>query len=146
MNKRDKRSAFRSRKSGFTLVEMILVIGLIVLLAGVVIVNVDNIFGDQQAKMTGFKVKESFKTPLFKYRMDMGSYPTSEQGLQALLVRPSNDKGRWRGPYIENKEDLVDAWNNDLKYRFPSSSNPGSYELYSLGPDGVESEDDIRNW
>ncbi|MDQ8202959.1 type II secretion system major pseudopilin GspG [Pelagicoccus sp. SDUM812003] len=141
-----KRSGFRNRKAGFTLVEMLLVIGLIVILAGVAILNVDTIFGDNAAKLTAFKVRESFKTPLFKYRMDTGNYPTTDQGLQALLQKPSNVSGKWSGPYIEGKDDLVDAWGNELKYRYPSSNNPGSYDLYSLGPDGVESEDDIRNW
>lgn len=141
-----RRDDFRNKKAGFTLVEMLLVIGLIVLLAGLVIVNVDNIFGDQQAKMTHFKVNEAFKTPLFKYRMDMGSYPTTDQGLKALLQKPSNDSGKWRGPYVDKSEDIVDPWGNELKYRYPSTNNPGSYDLYSLGPDGSESGDDIRNW
>lgn len=141
-----QRRDFRSKKAGFTLVEMLLVIGLIVLLAGLVVTNVGNIFGDQQAKLTHFKVNEAFKTPLFKYRMDTGSYPTTEQGLKALLQKPSNDRGRWRGPYLDKPENIVDDWGNELKYRFPSTNNPGSYDLYSLGPDGVESEDDIQNW
>lgn len=141
-----RRDDFRNKKAGFTLVEMLLVIGLIVLLAGLVIVNVDNIFGDQQAKLTHFKVNEAFKTPLFKYRMDMGSYPSTDQGLKALLQKPSNDSGKWRGPYVDKAEDIVDPWGNELKYRYPSTNNPGSYDLYSLGPDGSESGDDIRNW
>ncbi len=142
----NRNRGFLGQKSGFTLIEMILVIGLIVLLAGVAIFRAGGIFGNQQVKMTELAVKETFKPVLFSYRMDVGSYPSSEQGLRALVEKPAGDRGRWRGPYVESEEKLVDAWGNEFKYRFPSTVNPGGYELYSLGPDGVESEDDIRNW
>lgn len=141
-----RRRELRANKAGFTLVEMLLVIGLIALLAGVVVFNAGNIFGTQQEQLMEFKVKESFKTPLFKYKMDTGNFPTTEAGLNALLNKPSNDRGRWRGPYIDGPDDLEDAWGNTFQYRFPGTKNPGGYDLYSLGPDGVESEDDIGNW
>ncbi|MBC2604468.1 type II secretion system major pseudopilin GspG [Pelagicoccus albus] len=141
-----RRNSLRGKKSGFTLVEILLVLGLIALLMGVVVVNVDGIFGGQQEEMTKMKINESLSAPLFKYKTDTGNYPTTEQGLQALLTKPSNDRGRWRGPYVKSEESLLDAWNQELKYRFPGTQNPGSYDLYSLGADGTESGDDIGNW
>ncbi|MDQ8187347.1 type II secretion system major pseudopilin GspG [Pelagicoccus sp. SDUM812002] len=141
-----RRNSFRGRKSGFTLMEILLVLGLIGLLVSVVVVNAGSIFGDQKEKLTRMKIKDSMSVPLFKYMTDTGSYPTTEQGLQALLTKPSSDRGRWRGPYVESQDSLLDAWQRDFKYRFPGSKNPGSYDLYSLGADGVESGDDIGNW
>lgn len=141
-----RRDNTRGRKSGFTLIEILLVLGLIGLLVGVVVINVGGIFGGQQVDMTKMKIEESLSAPLFKYKADTGNYPTTEQGLQALLTKPSNDRGRWRGPYVKNEESLRDAWQQDLKYRFPGTQNVGSYDLYSLGPDGTESADDIGNW
>lgn len=142
----EKKSRQLSRKGGFTLLEVILVIALLMLLAGVAVVNLEKIFGGGEANIARMKVNDAFKTPLFKFRLDMGSFPTTEQGLKALVDKPSNDRGRWKGPYIENREDVKDPWGNDLKYRFPGTKNVGSYDLYSLGPDGQESEDDIGNW
>lgn len=135
-----------SSKRGFTLIEIMLVIGLMVLLFGLVVANVDKIFGDNQEQLVAFKVKESFKTPLTSYRIHMGSFPSTQQGLKALLSRPENDRGRWKGPYIENPEDLLDPWGNQLQYRYPGAQNTSSYDLFSLGPDGTESGDDITNW
>lgn len=126
--------------------EILLVLGLIGLLVSVVVIKADDIFGDQKIKMTELKIKNSLSAPLFKYMTDTGSYPTSEQGLQALLSKPGNDRGRWRGPYVDGEDSLLDAWQRELKYRFPGTGNVGGYDLYSLGADGTESGDDIKNW
>lgn len=142
----NKRNSLRGKKSGFTLIEILLVLGLIGLLVGVVVINAGGIFGNQQVKMAELKVRETLSTPLFGYKSDMGNYPTTEQGLRSLLEKPANDRGRWRGPYIKDQDSLYDPWQNELKYRFPGTHNSGSYDLYSLGPDGVESADDIGNW
>jgi len=147
MNRTPAQPALWGRaKDAFTLVEMILVIGLIALLAGLVIGNVDKIFGENQAQLAHYKVNESFKAPLTSYRIHMGRYPTTSEGLEALLKRPEGDQGRWRGPYIESEKDLLDPWGNKLQYRYPGSKREGSYDLFSHGPDGKESDDDIGNW
>ncbi len=135
-----------SGKEGFTLVEMILVIGLIVMLASLVIFNVDSIFGGNQEEIARHKVNVSFSTPLTTYKMHMGTYPSTEEGLIALLQAPESDRGRWKGPYITKKDDLLDPWQSELKYRYPGTRNQRGYDLYSLGPDKVESADDIGNW
>ncbi|EDY83693.1 general secretion pathway protein G [Verrucomicrobiia bacterium DG1235] len=141
-----RRENFRGKKSGFTLIEMLLVLALLGMLVGFAVMKSDQIFGGNQVAITEMKVKESFSVPLFKYRADTGNYPTTQQGIKALLQKPGDDRGRWKGPYVNKPDDLIDFWGNELKYRFPGTKNVGSYDLYSLGPDGVESGDDIGNW
>ncbi len=146
MNEMGKRRTLLSARSGFTLMEMMLVLGLIVLLAGTVIFNADKIFGTQSEKLADLAVSQTFKPLLFSYRMDVGSYPTTEQGLASLYQKPAGARGKWRGPYVDGKDALLDPWKHEYKYRFPGTKNPGGYDLYSLGQDGTESADDIGNW
>lgn len=142
-----RRESFRGKKSGFTLIEILLVLALLALLIGFGVANADKLFQGNQEQIVSMKVKESFNSVLFKYRADTGRYPTTEQGLRSLLEKPADDKGRWRGPYINKADDLLDPWGNELKYRYPGTKNVGSYDLYSVGEDGQDgSEDDIGNW
>ena len=80
------------------------------------------------------------------YELDNGRYPTSDQGLKALLSKPSSSPVpiNWNGPYL--KKNPVDPWGNEYKYACPGKHN-NDYDLYSVGPDGVEgTEDDVTNW
>lgn len=131
-------------RAGFSLVEMLIVIALIVVVAGLVVTNVGRIFGGGQEDAARLFVNNSLNAPLLKYRMDMGSYPTTEQGLRALMTPPANAGNRWRGPYIDRIPN--DPWGNPYQYRYPGVRNVGGFDLWSLGPDGVESGDDIGNW
>ena len=74
----------------------------------------------------------------------MGSYPTS----LSALSQNTDGSDIWRGPYIDNPEDLKDAWGNNFQYTFPATFNRGyTYDVWSLGPDGVNATaDDIGNW
>lgn len=95
-----------------------------------------------------------FRTSLEKYALDLGSFPTSEQGLDALIEKPSDleetQAANWSGPYISTgaKEAPKDPWGNKYSYEFPSThDNPDYPDIWSAGPDGKEgSEDDIVNW
>jgi general secretion pathway protein G len=80
------------------------------------------------------------------YELDNGNYPSSEQGLEALIVKPSSNPIplNWKGPYLEKKP--LDPWKNPYQYKCPGTHNSSGYDLYSLGKDGVESNDDIKNW
>lgn len=97
-------------------------------------------------------VHKKFNTALYFYVLDNGQYPTTEQGLEALLERPARTPfaHNWNGPYIENRwffiDPLKDPWNRHYKYECPGKHNPELYDLSSLGPDGVVSADDITNW
>lgn len=118
---------------------------LISLLVGAVVGKFSGVLVGGEIKATNLKIT-TFKTSIGRYRIDMGSFPTTEQGLKALLTKPGNDRGRWHGPYIDDEDFLLDSWSVPFKYRYPSTNNPGSYDIYSLGPDQKESADDIRNW
>jgi general secretion pathway protein G len=135
------------RTSGFSLIEILIVIALIAVLATLSIGKLDTIFGGQQEKTAGLFVKSSVKAPLIAYRLDIGSYPTTEEGLAALMKPPAGKEAKWRGPYVEQSP--VDPWNKPYQYRYPGSKNVSgarSYDVWSWGPDGTESGDDIGNW
>jgi general secretion pathway protein G len=85
------------------------------------------------------------KVPLGRFEIDCGQYPTSEQGLQALLTAPPGlaNPASWQGPYLERMP--VDPWGKPYVYRFPGTQGT-DYDLYSFGPDGREGNDDITNW
>lgn len=138
----------RGRRSAFTLFEMLIVIALIALLAGVAIVNIDKIFGSNQESIARTFVTSAIKGPMTAYRVNMGGYPSTAQGLQALLTPPEGSTGRWKGPYLDTTGNKIptDPWGNPYQYRYPGTKNTDRYDLFSFGPDGVESADDIGNW
>lgn len=87
---------------------------------------------------------------LAEYRMTVGEYPTTEQGLKALKKRPKGvDPKAWKGPYIESEEDIQDKWGQEFRYACPGKTFPGDskrYDLWSIGPDGIDgTDDDILN-
>lgn len=140
------RTSLRTARKGFTLIEVLLTLALLALLASVVILNVDTFFSGGRAQVAEIWVEQSVKTPLRSFQLHVGRYPTTEEGLQALVERPSGVEERnWRGPYIEELPD--DPWGNPYRYRFPGQHNPRSYDVWSVGPDGTSgTDDDIGNW
>lgn len=136
----------RDARSGMTLIEILIVLILISLLAGTVIFNVTKTLEGNTESITKLFVNETVKVPLVTYRIHMGSYPSTEEGLQSLITPPANRADRWKGPYIENKTVPLDPWGNPYQYRYPGTKNPDKYDLWSWGPDGRESADDIGNW
>jgi len=133
------------RKNAFTLMEILLAIALLGVLMGVFAVGFGNIFGTNQIKAAGMFANHSVKPNLMQYRMDMGSYPTTAEGLNALLNPPAGDKAsRWKGPYADTIS--PDPWGNAYQYCSPGVHNKSGYDVWSYGPDGVPSEDDVGNW
>jgi general secretion pathway protein G len=134
-------------RRGFTLLEILVVLAIIGLLAGLAITNVDKIFGGAQMSTVQLFVKESMKTPLTSYRIAMGDYPSTSEGLQALITRPATKADRWFGPYITDGKIPVDPWGEPYQYAYPGAKNKGGYDLWSKGPDKQSgTADDIGNW
>jgi general secretion pathway protein G len=125
-------SARRPSNLGFTLLELLVVLVIIGLLAGYVAPQYFSQIGKSESKVAQAQI-ESFRKALAQYRIDVGSFPTTEQGLQALVVRPTTEK-KWAGPYLEKTVPL-DPWGKAYLYKLPGQH--GEYDLYSLGKDGV---------
>jgi general secretion pathway protein G len=143
------RSQKNLMRRGFTLVEILVVITIIILLAGLTIANFTKIFGNSQVDIAKLFVTQSMKTPLMTYRFQMGSYPSTDEGIQALAVAPSGKSDRWRGPYLVEgtKVPILDPWGEPYQYRCPGVHNKDGYDLWSKGPDRTDgTDDDIGNW
>lgn len=130
----------RSRRQGFTLVEMLLVLVILAVLAAIVIPKLSG--RTQQAKETAAKSDISgYSLALDAYEVDTGAYPSS---LDALVNQPNNVQN-WRGPYL--KKIAPDPWGNDYIYTYPAKNSASGYDLMSVGPDGrAGGDDDITNW
>lgn len=136
------------RRSGFTLLELVVVIIVLGLLAGIV---APQIIGRlSEAKTTTARTQiEALSVALDNYRLDNGNYPTTDQGLVALRERPTRAPvpTNWRGPYLR-KAVPPDPWGRPYLYRVPGERNPSAFDLESLGRDGKvggEGEDaDVR--
>lgn len=130
---------------GFTLVELIVVVIIIGLLAGLVLPQF--IRQEEKAKLRTTKAQiELFGTALDTFRLDVGRYPTTDEGLQALRQRPGGLE-RWDGPYL--RKDLpLDPWSKPYAYRSPGEHGP--YDIVSYGADGTPGGDgdnrDITSW
>ena len=135
-----------SATKAFTLLEILVVLAIIGLMVSLAVVNIDNLFGGAKKDTAELFVKQSMKLPLSQYQMHMGDYPSTAEGLQALISPPPRAEGRWRGPYLQDGKLPKDPWQRDYQYRYPGTKNKNGYDLFSLGPDGVENENDIGNW
>lgn len=137
---------FRKNKSrkAFTLMEIILVVALLALLMSLVVGNLDGLYSESQSKVAKTFVNGTMSAPLMAYKISMGRYPTTEEGLEALVKSPEEDS-RWKGPYIKQLQ--PDPWGNKYMYACPGEHNKDSYDLWSAGPDGKDgTDDDIGNW
>ena len=139
-----KNLKWTTAKEGFTLLEVLIAIALLAAIAALLITNLDKILGGGNKEIARIFVEETLETPLMTYRIHMGNYPSTEQGLDALVNKPSEDAENWQGSYVKKLSN--DPWGKPYQYRFPGTHNTDSYDIWSWGPDGQESEDDIGNW
>jgi general secretion pathway protein G len=130
---------------GFTLLELLVVMVIIGLLAGYVGPRYFAQVGKSEVKTARAQI-DALEKALDQYRMDIGHYPTNEQSLEALYLRPESES-KWQGPYLKKKPP-ADPWGNKYLYKIPGEH--GEYDLLSYGRDGKpggSAEDaDITNW
>lgn len=127
-------NARRPSRRGFTLVEVLVVLAIVGLVMGLAGPRVLNAFADAKVKTARLQI-ESFGAALDLFYLDAGRYPTSEEGLSALVRRPL-DLAAWNGPYAKGSSVPKDPWGRPYTYRAPGPSGP--YEIASLGADGRE--------
>jgi len=128
---------------GFTLVELMLVVIIIGILVAMVVPRFAGRTGQARNTAALTDIEANIASALDLYELDNGSYPTTEEGLNALFVKPANALN-WRGPYLKKRP--KDPWGNPYVYRCPASHGI-DYDLYSYGKDGVEGGgDDVSNW
>lgn len=89
-------------------------------------------------------VNSAIDPALMAYKLNVGDYPSTKEGLNALREAPKGKEHLWKGPYVES--DIIDPWGNPYQYRYPSTHGNAKYDIYSLGIDGIESADDLTNW
>jgi general secretion pathway protein G len=127
-----------SQDGGFTLLEILVVVAILGMLIGLVgPVALRQLSGARVS--VAHQSIERLSSVLDLYRLDVGSFPTTEQGLQALTIRPTTTS-RWNGPYIKGESAPVDAWGRTYVYRSPSTRPGLEYDLCSKGPEGQGTE------
>ncbi len=135
-----------SASAGFTLLELLVVLVILGLLAAFAVPQVMNYLGGARSDAAKIQVS-NLSTALDLYRLDVGRYPSTGEGLVSLVERPTG-VDRWTGPYVKREESLIDPWNEPYEYRSPGQH--GAYDLFSLGADkaeGGEGEDrDLTSW
>lgn len=135
------------KPKGFTLIELLVVLVILGLLAGLVGPQVMKYLGTSKTKTAHLQIQD-LGAALDLYRLEVGRYPSVEEGLIALVQAPPGTDTRWNGPYLKKRAVPKDPWGYDYHYRFPGEHDV--YDLYSLGADnaqGGSGEDaDILSW
>ncbi len=134
----------KKNQGGFTLIELLIVLFIIGLLASLV---GPRLFGKvKQARIKTAQAQISLLgTALDEYLLDAGHYPFTERGLNALIEKPEDeDIENWDGPYLKKKIIPKDPWGREYQYKCPGEH--GDYDLFSYGPDGQQSSDDVTSW
>ncbi|MBX3439850.1 MAG: type II secretion system major pseudopilin GspG [Planctomycetaceae bacterium] len=142
-----------SLRRGFTLVELLIVMAILVLLVS--LVGPRLLGSKQKADVNAVKAQIGmFQAALERYAIDMNRFPTTEEGLVALVEDPSEMESdsetasSWDGPYLKQTALPKDPWNNNYAYEYPPTHGKGDLpEIWSYGPDGQEdTDDDIISW
>lgn len=136
----------KQRQNGFTLIELLVVLVILGLLAGLVGPQVLRHLGGAKADTAQLQISE-LGAGLDLYHLEVGRYPSSSEGLEALVEAPAS-ASNWHGPYLKKSRVPKDPWGNDYNYRFPGENGP--YDLFSYGADSAEGGEgdnkDIVSW
>ena len=128
------------REAGFTLLELLVVIAILGLLIGMVAPAALRQLGSAKASI-GRQSIERIGGMLDIYKLDVGAYPTTDEGLEALVSKPSDAAG-WNGPYVKGGKVPLDPWNHAYVYRYPSNRAEHDYDLCSPGPNARNGSDE----
>lgn len=136
----------KRNSKGFSLIELLVVLVILGLLASVVAPQVMKHLGKAKSDSARLQI-EDLGAALDLYSLELGDYPTTEEGLKALIEQPENESN-WNGPYLKKKKIPTDPWNRD--YQYVSPGEHGAYDLFSLGKDnqagGEKENKDILSW
>lgn len=139
-------TAYSRYSRGFTLIELLVVLAILGLLAGLVGPQLIRHLGESKTKAARLQIEE-LSSALDMYRLDVGRYPSTDEGLNSLVEAPGTAKV-WNGPYLRKKKMPLDPWNNPYHYAAPGQH--GKFDVYTLGADnteGGEGEDaDVKSW
>jgi len=134
------------RDAGFTLMEILVVLAIIMLLAGLVGPAVMNALSGAKSKTALLQIKD-IEQGLEMYKLDIGHYPSTAEGLQALVEKPGSATG-WNGPYLKSKNVPPDPWGHEFHYKYPGDN--GEVDVFSYGennaPGGEGEAADVANW
>ncbi|MBY3328766.1 type II secretion system major pseudopilin GspG [Rhizobium laguerreae] len=131
-------------QDGFTLVEVLVVLAIIGLIMGLAAPRVLNYLSSSKERAAHLQI-QSLSTALELFYLDMGRYPTSSEGLQALVAKPAAQSASWNGPYLKGQTLPSDPWGQAYVYRFPGQSD--AFDIVSYGPSGQEGgQDNVASW
>jgi general secretion pathway protein G len=122
----------RTNEDGYTLIELLVVLGIIALLVALVAPQVVRYLGDARSQTAKTQMK-NIESALELYYLEVGGYPTSADGLKALVEKPAAAT-KWNGPYLRNAQGLNDPWGKPFIYTSPGTA--GAFDISSLGRDG----------
>ena len=132
---------------GFTLLELLVVLAILGLLAAIVAPQVLRYLGSSRSQVAKVQV-ENLAAALDEFDVDVGRYPSQDEGLAALIHAPADAPG-WKGPYLQKAQTLTDPWSHPYNYRAPGRHN-AAFDVWSFGSDGVEGgsgeAQDVGNW
>ncbi|MGF1464159.1 MAG: type II secretion system major pseudopilin GspG [Maricaulaceae bacterium] len=139
-------TANRKTQTGLTLLELLIVLAILGLIAAFAAPRVVGVLGGAKTDAATVQI-DNIAAALDLFRLEVGRYPTTEEGLQSLMAAPNDAEG-WNGPYLDKPSGLVDPWGAPYDYRFPGENS--DYEVFTLGADGQEGGEgenaDVSNW
>jgi general secretion pathway protein G len=130
----------RHGSTGFTLLELMVVLLILALLGSIAAPQVMRHLGKAKTQTAKIQVNALASSVDF-FHMDVGRYPTQQEGLKSLTERPPGETN-WDGPYLKQADSLIDPWGRPYVYRFPGQH--GAFDIYTLGPDGKGAEVDAK--
>lgn len=141
-----KNNYFFKKRNCFTLIEILLVVVIISSLAAMVVPRLTGRSQQAREAIARADITVNIPTALKLYELDNGRFPTTEQGLRALISKPELPPAprNWQGPYLE-RDSFRDPWGRSYIYRHPPAQGV-DFDLYSLGPSGEDGPDNITNW